>query len=182
MEKWYHGSYSDFDSFKLKKGTFRDLNYTNPIFLTSDYEFAKYYSKGGIIYTIKLLTDKIFDTSKLPSDLNLYYYETGKVKNANLTHKNYDYDLALKLKNDIESSPEFDDLDISRIYNNFVSGDYSYIEDTWFFDWLKKNDFDGCYVWETGTKNVFIFDPNKLEIVNKEKKRKILTFENFFKL
>jgi len=168
---WYHGSYSDFDSFKLKKGTYLDLNYINPIFFSSDYEFSKYYAryKNGIIYTVKLLTDKIFDPSKLPTDLDLYYYETGNVKNANLNHKNYDYDLALKLRKDIDSSSEFENTDTSNFYNGIVFGDYSSIEDTWFFDWLKKNDFDGCYVWETGTKNLFIFDPNKIEIVKKEK-------------
>jgi len=185
--KWYHGSYSDFNEFKLKKGTYLDLNYINPIFLTSDYEFAKYYSryKNGLIYTIEVLTDKIFDPSKLPTDLNLYYYQNGKVRNANLDYKNYDYDLALKLRNDIDSSSEFDNVDTSKYYNGIVFGDYSSIEDTWFFDWLKENDYDGCYVWETGTKNLFIFDPKKLKILNKEipKNEKLITkFDIFEKI
>lgn len=184
--KWYHGSYKDFDQFKLKKGTYRDLNYMNPIFLTSEYKFANYYSrcKNGIIYTVEVLTNKIFDPSKLPSDSNLYYYETGKLKNSNLDYKNYDYDLALKLKNDIDSSSEFDDMDTSNFYNNLVTGDYSYLEDTWFFDWLKKNNYDGCYVWETGTKNLFVFDPNKLKILNKEipKNEKLVTKFNIYNM
>jgi len=63
-----------------------------------------------------------------------------------------------------------------------MSGDYSIIEDVWFFEWLKKNGFDGCYIWETKIKNVFIFDPSKLKIISKETpkfERMITKFEIF---
>ena len=183
--KWYHGTYSDFDEFKLKKGTYLDSYYINPIFLTSDREFAYYYSrcKNGIIYSIEVLTDKIFDPSKLPTDLDLYYYEIGKIDKIKKP-KNYDYDLALKLRNDIELSPEFKDADTSKYYNGIVFGDFSSIEDTWFFDWLKENDYDGCYVWESGTKNLFIFDSKKLKIIDKEipKNEKLITKFNIYNI
>lgn len=182
MEKWYHGSRFDFDEFKTKKGTLFTLDYTNPIFLTTDFEFAKAYAgyKDPVVYTVEILTDKIFDPKILPTDYDLYRYELGK--DGKKPEK--DYELGFKLRNDLDNDPEFEDVDTSNIYNGIMSGDYSSIEDVWFFEWLKKNDFDGCYVWETKTKNVFIFDPKKLRIINKEttKLEKMITkfsiFEN----
>jgi len=186
--KWYHGSRKEFDSFKIKKGTFLDSNYENPIFLSSDYNFAKNYYYSNIVYTVEVLTDKIFDFRKLPTDLELYIYETkGKMKN-----ELDDYDLGLKLRNDMEDIPELNDTDISGEYNYIVGGDYSNIEHVWFYEWLKQNNFDGGYVMETRVLNLFIFDPKHLKIVDKNSKNEkkeiiyrnmkhIKTFENFQK-
>lgn len=163
--KWYHGSREEFDSFRNKKGTFLDSNYQNPIFLTSDYDFAKDWRYSKIVYTVDVLTDKIFDFRKLPTDLELYIFETkGRKKN-----ESDDYDLGLKLRNDMEDIPELKDTDISGEYNYIVGGDYSNIEQVWFYEWLKQNDFDGGYVMETGILNLFIFDPKHLKIVDTKK-------------
>lgn len=185
---WYHGSKNQFDEFKLKKGTYLNLNYINPIFLTSDYNFAKYYAGwdaysrfnySSIIYSVEVLTDKIFNPDKLPTDLDLSIFETKGIRKPNLN-----YELGLKLRDDIEKdASQLRDYP-SRYYNNIVSGDFSSLEDVWFFEWLKNNDFDGCYVKETGARNLFIFNPNKLKIVGKEvpkNEERIVKFKNFLK-
>jgi hypothetical protein len=180
--KWYHGSRFDFDEFKLKKGTLLDSDYINPIFLTSDYNFAKAYSgyKNPIIYTVEILTDKIFDSSKLPFDSQLYRYEIGKEDKK----PGLDYELGFKLRDFLDNDPECEYLDTASIYNQIIGGDYYGMERVWFFEWLKNNDFDGCYLYETRIKNVFIFDPKKLKIISKEipKFEKLITkfklFEN----
>lgn len=166
MEKWYHGSRFDFDEFKTKKGTLFELNYTNPIFLSSDYDFAKAYAgyKDPIIYTVQLLTDKIFDPRKLPTDYDLYVHEMGKAEKK----PGKDYELGYKLRDFLDNDPENEDIDTATIYNGVMSGEYAGIESVWFYEWLKKNDFDGCYIYETRIKNVFIFDPKKLKIISKE--------------
>jgi len=163
---WYHGSHEDFDRFRCKQGTLWDPYYNNsPIFLTSDKYFAEGYGlcKGGMLYTVKVLTDKIFNVKSLPFDIDIYRYEEKGIKKPDL-----DYDTGIKLRNYIDTIFD-DDIDTSRKYNNLLSGDYSYIEEVWFFEWLKQNKFDGCYIYEGGTLNLMIFDPNKIDIVKKER-------------
>ena len=139
----------------------------SPIFLTSDLEFARAYSgylKTATIYKVETIPDiNLFDTSILPTDLDLYMWQY-KDKDKKIGK---DYELGLKLSEHIESIFPDEDIDTSRIYNNIVSGDYSSIERTWFYDWLKANDYDGCYVYETNCLNCFIFDPKKLKIIDK---------------
>lgn len=148
---WYHGSKYDFNSFKTRKGSFNSTEYINPIFLTSDKDFAKAYAgyQTQYIYTVEVLTDKIFDFNVLVAG-----YEIEKTSNK-LSINLYNYVSKLFYDND-------------RYYNNLRTGDYSEIEQEWFFEWLKKNKFDGAYVIETGILNLFVFDPFKLKIIGKE--------------
>ena len=166
---WYHGAKNEFDTleFRLKKGTLLDSDYISPIFLTNDIEFARAYSgylKTATIYKVETVGDiRIFDPSILPTDYDLYMWQyKGKEKKSGK-----DYELGLKLSEYIESIFPEEDIDTSTIYNNLISGDYSSVERTWFYDWLKSNDYDGCYIFETGSLNCFIFDPKKLKIVSK---------------
>lgn len=71
-DMWYHGSNLNFNDFNLKKGSFLDKDYINPIFLTSDINFAESY--GKIIYKIKILTSNIFDFKKLPSGYDILIF------------------------------------------------------------------------------------------------------------
>jgi len=165
---WYHGSPNKFDEFKLKKGTLLDTDYTSPIFLSSDKTFAEYYSghQDSYIYTIELLTDNIMDFRNLPSTYDLLMYEEKGAKKPNISQEYYE--IGKKLLNYIDN--KFDeDIDIDRLYNNLLDGDYSSIERPWVYDWLKANKYAGAYVMETKSLNLFIFDEKDIKIINVEK-------------
>jgi len=63
---------------------------------------------------------------------------------------------------------KFPDDDIDRKYNNLLDGDYSSIEQTWVYDWLKLNGYDGTYIIETKELNLLIFDETKIKILSIE--------------
>lgn len=164
-KKWFHGSKEYFTEFKLKKGTLFDLNYISPIFLTSDIEFAKSNAgyKTPFIYEVEVLTDNIFDSKKLPSGYNLMYYIEDDIKKDNK-----DYELGKKLYMDIFQEKidvkPYSYEDVDELYSNICTGDYSYLEQVWFYEWLKYNDFDGAYIKETGSENLLVFNPKYLKI------------------
>ena len=163
---WYHGSKEKFDKFKLKQGTLFDADYTALIFLTSNIEFAKYYAGNysPYIYKIKVLTENIMDFRQLPSTYDLLmYYEKNKINN-DIDIKFYD--IGKKLLDYIED--KFTDDNIDRLYNDLLDGDYSSIEQTWVYDWLKQEKYDGAYVIETKELNLLIFDETKLKILSIE--------------
>jgi hypothetical protein len=163
---WYHGSKEKFDKFKLKNGTLFDINYKSPIFLTSNVEFAKYYAGNysPYIYKVKVLTDNILDFRELPSTYDLLmYYEKNKI-NTDIKVKYYE--IGQNLLDYIED--KFHDDDIDRKYNNLLDGDYSSIEQTWVYDWLKLNNYDGAYIIETKELNLLIFDDSKIKILSFE--------------
>lgn len=148
---FYHGSNTEFDNFKIKKGTFLDSDYDNPIFLTTDKDFAKSY--GKYVYSVELVDDvNIFDFRKLED-----YWD--------LTEESYGY----KLYNDLWSGKydlkPYDVEDSDEVYKNITIGDYSLLERTWFYDWLKNNHYDGAYVVETRALNIFVFNPDKINII-----------------
>jgi len=160
---WYHGSKEKFDKFKIKNGTLFDMNYKSPIFLTSNIEFAKYYA-GNYIYKIQVLTNNIIDFRKLPSTYDLLmYYEKSKVNDK--IGVEY-YVIGKNLLEYIED--KFPDDNIDRKYNNLLDGDYSSIEQTWVYDWLKLNGYDGTYIIETKELNLLIFDETKIKILSIE--------------
>jgi hypothetical protein len=158
---YYHGSYNDFETFKNKTGTLSSFDYKNPIFLSTDSDFAKEYakSKGGILYTVKLDNNvNIFDFRLLPTgaDLDLFN-RTGKK-----TDNSRDYKLGNMVDEMLMDEDRTDD------YYYLLLGDYGVIEQTYFMDFLKKNKFDGAYVMETGTLNLYIFDPSHVKIIKKD--------------
>lgn len=61
-----------------------------------------------------------------------------------------------------------DDIDIERLYNNLLDDDYSSIEQTWVYEWLKQEKYDGTYIIETRELNLLIFDETKLKILSIE--------------
>ena len=156
---WYHGSKEKFDKFKLKQGTLFDADYTAPIFLTSNIEFAKQYAGNysPYIYKIKVLTDNIMDFRKLPSSIEL---DKQNIIGNNLLDFIYD-NLENKKYNFYWSYPE-------RCYDYLRSGEYSEVERTWVYDWLKQNKYDGAYIIETNQLNLLIFDETKLKILSIE--------------
>lgn len=162
---WYHGSETKFDKFKLKSGTLFDINYTSPIFLTSNATFAKSYAgyHSPYIYKIKVLTENIMDFRKLPSTYDLLmYFEKNKINNKKEVRY---YKIGKKLLDYIEHKYPDDDYNETK-YNNLLDGDYSSIEQTWVYDWLKLNKYDGVYIIETKELNLAIFDETNLQILS----------------
>ena len=166
-EYWYHGSKEKFDKFKLKQGTLFDANYTSPIFLSSNIEFAKYYAGqySPHIYKIKVLSNNIMDFRQLPSTYDLFmYYNKNKINNNKDIHF---YEIGNSLLNYIED--KFPDGDYNETkYNDLLDGDYSSIEQTWVYDWLKQEKYDGAYIIETKELNLLMFDETKLKILSIE--------------
>jgi len=113
----------------------------------------------------------------LSKDIKLFDYR--KVRDENyweLNESSYGY----KLYNDVYSGkydkyiPKkykslYDDnyeyYEYDELYINISFGDYSTIEDVWFYEWLKNNDYDGGYVTKTKTLNLFIFNTKKIESI-----------------
>ncbi len=155
---WYHGSKDKFDNFKLKQGTLFDYNYTSPLFLTSDINFAKAYAGDytPYIYIVKLLTDNIMDFRKLPLASEI---KDGDIIANNLIDFIYD-NWENKKYNFYWSYPE-------KCYNNLISGEYSEVERTWVYEWLKLNNYDGAYLIETDVLNLLIFNESSIEILNR---------------
>lgn len=170
---WYHGSKEKFDKFKLKQGTLFDIDYTSPIFLTSNIEFAKYYASGysPYIYKIKVLTNNIMDFRQLPSTNDiLMYYEKNKINN-DIDIKFYD--IGKKLLDFIYENWDNGKYNFywsypERCYDSLTSIDYSEVERTWVYDWLKQEKYDGAYIIETKELNLLIFDETKLKILSIE--------------
>ena len=163
---WYHGSKEKFDKFKLKQGTLFDTNYTAPIFLTSNIEFAKYYAGyySPYIYKIKVLTDNIMDFRKLPNAYDILMFNDKNENKKNIDIKYFE--IGNNLLDYLYD--KFPDRDIDRMYNDLLDGDYSSIEQTWVYDWLKQENYDGAYIIETKELNLLIFDETKLKILSIE--------------
>lgn len=156
---WYHGSKEKFDKFKLKQGTLFDVDYTSPIFLSSNIEFAKYYATGysPYIYKIKVLTNNIMDFRQLPTIDKLDDKNVIGNKLLDFIYDNWDNEKY----NFYWSYPE-------KCYNSLTNIDYSDVERTWVYDWLKQEKYDGAYIIETKELNLLIFDETKLKILSVE--------------
>lgn len=152
---WFHGSNIQFSEFKSKLGTFNDKNRKNPIFLTSDKDFAQQY--GTFVFEVSLKPNlKIFYPDKIPTGDDLLTFQKFGKKTGN-----FDYGLADVLENYLYEIGRDDE------YNWIKRGDYSTIEQPWFYDFLNEHKFDGSFVYETGVENLFIFDPSNLKIKSK---------------
>lgn len=163
QEIWYHGSKVKFDQFKtfINKGN-NTTESEQPIFLTSDIEFARAYAghQAPYVYTVKVNGGRFFGDDKLPTGYDLAVSWDGGVRK-----EGYNYELGNKLYDDLEDIfPGYDYLD--RTYNDIIGGDWDIIESPQFKQWLKNNEYDGAYLWETRVKNVYVFDPSKIEILS----------------
>ncbi len=163
---WYHGSKEKFDKFKLKNGTLFDANYISPIFLTSNKDFASYYAgySTPYIYTVKVLSNNIMDFRNLPNayEILMFNEKHQNEKNINIKY----FEIGNNLLDFLYD--RFPDRDIDRMYNDLLDGDYSSIEQTWVYDWLKLNNYDGAYIIETKELNMLLFDDSKIKILSIE--------------
>jgi len=161
---WYHGSKFKFDNFKLKKGTLFNTDYIAPIFLTSNKEFASYYAghKSPYIYTIQLLTNNIMDFRNLPTTYDILMFTNKKENKKNIEEKYF------TIGNNILDFifDKFPNDNIDKMYNDLLDADYSSVEQTWVYDWLKLNKYDGAYIIETKELNLLIFNQSKIKIIS----------------
>jgi len=133
-------------------------NNDNQIFISTKY--------GKHIYEVSLSKDiKLFDYRKLRDE---NYWELNESSYGyklynDLYSGKYDKYIPKKYKSLYDDNYEYYEYD--ELYINISFGDYSTIEDVWFYEWLKNNDYDGGYVTKTKTLNLFIFNTKKIESI-----------------
>jgi len=150
---WYHGSEEYFNSFKIfNRNHMGNTSVDVPIFLTKDISFAKAYAGHNTpyLYEVKLLNVNIFDYRELQSD------ETSD------KFSEYFYDEISNIFN-VDGEHQY------SIYRQFIYGSFGVLESNEFIHWLEKNNYDGAYINETNSLNVFILNPSKIEIIDIKK-------------
>lgn len=181
---WYHGSKVKFDMFKAftNMGTGTTVS-EQPIFLTSDKGFAREYAgyHTPFIYTVKV-TGHFFNPKDLPLG-----YDLALSWNGSPEKEGYNYELGNKLYDDL---PDIFGVEyIDEIYGQILAGNWDTIESHEFKNWLKSTGYDGSYLWETKSRNLFVFDPAKIEILSVEsglsketEQERTMTTNDFFRL
>jgi hypothetical protein len=162
---WFHGSNELFTKFKTKNGTLHSSTYQSPIFLSSDYNFAKSYTGNPtpVIYKVKILTDNLLDFRTLPFVDEINHNSPSKIDTV-----------AINLINYIEDNWDSPNINFywsypEKVYSYLLSGEHSEIERIWVLNWLKLSGFDGAYIIETNSLNCFIFNPDLLKIIDYDK-------------
>ena len=168
---WFHGSPKGFDKFQTYKGhTFGLKPSEVPLFFSPSKSFAKMYAqyRDGVLYTVKLKFHKAFDGDRLYKSSRYWPPERddltpeGKVL--------YDDLAAGKVFSGIDEDDLLDGY--PSLWAQVLRMDYDVIEDTAFKGWLKKNRYDAAYVTGDGEKNIFVFHPKQVEIIEVEPTRK----------
>lgn len=164
---WYHGTSKDFDSFKTYSGaTFGTGMGEVPLFFSPSESFARLYARGktGRVFKVKLRWKKVFDGPELVS--RDQYWPPQREDLTKEGQVLYD-DLA---SGKIFSGVDPDDWsvfgDSQGLFASILKNQYDVIETTEFKKWLKKNRYDAAYVTGDGEKNVFVFSPKQVTILD----------------
>lgn len=164
---WYHGSPKRFEGMETSvRHTFGLTPSEVPLFFSPSKSFAKMYAQGpdGVLYTARLKWRKVFDGDDMYGNTRYWPPEYEA-----LTRE------GKKLHDDLGAGkifPGVDEDDYSvfgdsqGLFANILKNDYDVVETTEFKKWLKKNGYDAAYVTGDGEKNVFVFSPKQVEIVN----------------
>ncbi len=169
----YHGSGKDFDKFDDKMSNFRGL-----IYFTLDKNFAKEFAKGrktgkSIIYHCKLHVkkDKVFDYANTESlnELKPIIKELIKDKykdpitNASFIIPNWKLSFDGK---EIEN-PTIDDA-VDWYLWRIKNGSWRILEGEKILNFIKEKEYEALLTVEGGTKNIAVFNPEKIQILEKE--------------
>jgi cation transport regulator ChaC len=164
---WYHGSPKRFEGMETSvRHTFGLTPSEVPLFFSPSKSFAKMYAQGpdGVLYTARLKWRKVFDGDDMYGNTR-YWPPEYEV----LTRE------GKKLHDDLGAGKIFPGVDeddwsvfgdSQGLFANILKNDYDVVETTEFKKWLKKNGYDAAYVTGDGEKNVFVFSPKQVEIVN----------------
>ena len=165
LQKWYHGTETPFKAMETQHShTFGLAASETPLFFSPVRSFAKMYAGGpdGTIYTANLKWRKVFDGYELSRESR--YWPPGL---EDMTPE------GKVLYEDLEEGRIFSGIDgedegIRDLLAGILRMDYDIIETDEFKRWLKKNGYDAAYVTGDGEKNVFVFSPKQVEIIDVE--------------
>jgi hypothetical protein len=162
----YHGSPKLFDHFQLfEKKTFSNKVSVMPIFLSPNVEFAKLNATAnGYIYTIKVKTNNIFSTELLYKPDHKYWPPAYN----ELTDLGKEFIDDLYDGKIFSGQTEFD----YEFIKHFLSEHYDVMETKEIMEYIKDKGFDGFCVIGDGPRNVAIFNPADLEILDVQKVNK----------
>ena len=158
---WYHGRQHK-DITTRTRSPHGGPAHEVPIFLSPSKKFATLYAHNlGYVYTVRPRVTRTFDSEDLrvPSakyvdDRDEYTVEGQKLFDA-------------VVAGDIFPMEGEDDNGVDYI-KAILKMNYDTMEHGAMVSWLKKNGYDSFYVTGDGEKNLAVFDPNKLEIVEVE--------------
>jgi len=158
-ENWYHGTNELLDLGVLKPSVekwkaFDGKFIDKPFWLAPSINFAKLH--GKYVYKCKLNfpSSKIFGFRPYLKDNYRYYYDSV-INEGKLV-----YD-ALERGDLFESSSN----NFERVFGGIVAEDYDIIETKEFTDWAKANGFEASFVGGDGERNLMVFDPTYIEIL-----------------
>jgi hypothetical protein len=159
---WYHGMRRNHLEFQVQqRHTFGRGSSETPLFFTPDESFAKLYAAGpeGTILKVRLKWRKVFDAENLVKSSKYWPPER-----EDMTPEGQ------KLFDDLDAGkvlgPIRDD-DWSDVLKAILRHDFDVIETTEFKRWLKQNGYDAAYVTGDGPRNVFVFRPDQIEVLDR---------------
>lgn len=163
---WYHGTTKDFDTFEtFVRPTFGSGMSEVPLFFSPSEKFARGYARGknGKVFKVKLRWKKVFDGVDLIAR-DRYW----PPQREDLTKEGQ------HLYDDLEAGEIFSGVDpddwgvfgdSQGLWASILKNEYDVIETTEFKKWLSKNGYDAAYVTGDGEKNVFVFSPSQVKVL-----------------
>jgi len=163
---WYHGSPRQFDDFRTEvRHTFGSGPAETPLFFSPDLDFAKLYAgPKGTIYKVSLRYHKLFDGRKL-----IVSEQYWPPRREDLTQEGqalYDALEEGRIFGPI-SEDEWHGVfgDSQGLFAGILRGDYDIMETKEMRQWLRANGYDAFYVTGDGPRNIAVFDPQQVEVL-----------------
>jgi hypothetical protein len=155
---WYAGSHNYFSKFKnYKKAGVTSKIIKQPIFLSSNVNFAKYYAGNhGWIYKVHVNLSNTFDGNMLLNYNERYYLDPKTY--TSLGKKVYNDIVNNKIWNDGNKDPE-------GYIKALANRQWDTLGSPEFITWLKSKGYDSYLEEGEGDLNLGVFDANKLEIL-----------------
>ena len=171
---WYHGSPKRFDQFQTRvEHTFGSGPSETPLFFTPDRKFAEMYAKGpeGTIYKVEINARKVFDGWELTARDR--YWPPQREDMTPEGKRLYD-DLANGKIFGTITDDEWHSVfgDSQGLLANILNGDYDVMESSEMKRWLRKQGYDAFYVSGDGPRNLAVFDPKYVKVLDVSPRRR----------
>lgn len=166
-EVWYHGTPRQFTTFSVQHGrTFGTGASDVPLFFTKSESFARTYAGGlGTIFRVNLTYGKVFDAEKIQKPSRYWPPERDTLTpEGQKLYDDLEAGLIFPWKNEAEYDEEF--YGEGAIWSAILRMDYDIIETTEFKQWLLGEGYDAAFVTGDGEKNIFVFDPGQVEVID----------------
>jgi len=158
---WYHGTAETLSPGKLKNTgkqwvAFDGKSMGEPFWLTPEVKFAKLHGKYIYKCETDIPSEKIFGDRDYLSDKGQYLYERvineGKLLYDALENR--------------ELFPNVENFE--RLFQDMIAENYDVIETKEFISWAEKNGFQAAYVQGDGVRNLVVFDPSHITVLERE--------------